>query len=242
MKFILYIVCISCSLLILSLTAFAQTGKESVLKVKKTEDFDLKEEGLSPNWEKTDWFKLNPLNLDDSREMTTRTKILYSDTGLYFLYQCNDQKLTATMDADNMALWKEDVVELFIWPDETSPKYFEYELSPLNHQLTLLITDKNGYKTKWLPFDYETEWNTRHVTSVEGGNKESGAAINQWTAKIFIPYQYLQPMIDELPTPGTRWRANFYRIDYDKGQILFAWQPVSKSFHEYHKFGTIEFE
>jgi hypothetical protein len=45
------------------------------------------------------------------------------------------------------------------------------------------------------------------------------------------------------PKPGTRWRANFYRMDYDGGQTTsFDWARVGPSFHEFRKFGTLIFE
>jgi hypothetical protein len=46
------------------------------------------------------------------------------------------------------------------------------------------------------------------------------------------------------PAPGTSWRANFYRIDYDRDeQTLFAWDTsVRNSFHDFKQFGTIRFE
>ena len=37
-----------------------------------------------------------------------------------------------------MDLWNEDVFEVFLWTDERYPVYFEYEISPLNHELPIL--------------------------------------------------------------------------------------------------------
>ena len=40
-----------------------------------------------------------------------------------------------------------------------------------------------------------------------------------------------------------RWRANYYRMDYDGGkQTSWDWARVGASFHEYKKFGTLVFE
>ena len=45
------------------------------------------------------------------------------------------------------------------------------------------------------------------------------------------------------PRPHTRWRANFYRVDYDDGRgIGWDWSRVGPSFHEFKKFGVLEFE
>jgi len=41
---------------------------------------------------------------------------------------------------------------------------------------------------------------------------------------------------------GTRWRANFYRIDYDNNVSEWSWQPTRTNFHDYERFGTLLFQ
>ncbi len=60
---------------------------------------------------------------------------------------------------------------------------------------------------------------------------------------MFAPYELLAPLPNVPPQPGTRWRANFYRIDHDDGtRTYWSWSPIEESFHEYDNFGTIIFE
>jgi hypothetical protein len=67
--------------------------------------------------------------------------------------------------------------------------------------------------------------------------------VTGWTAEVFIPYELLSPLRNVPPKAGTRWRANFYRMDYDGGkQSSWDWSRVGPSFHEYKKFGTLVFE
>jgi hypothetical protein len=146
------------------------------------------------------------------------------------------------MKADNLDLYNEDVVEVFLWTDENFPVYFEYELSPLNFELPIIIPNNKGTFFGWLPWHYEGERKTQHATSAIGGKKESGSAVSGWMAEFFIPYKLLTPLNHVPPVSGTKWRANMYRIDYDNGTALFAWQKISKSFHEYNNFGTFVFE
>ena len=54
-------------------------------------------------------------------------------------------------------LWTEDVVEIFFWPDEEMPVYFEYELSPRNYELPILVPNKAGSFLGWRPWKYEGE-------------------------------------------------------------------------------------
>lgn len=211
------------------------------LTVKKTSDFILTGDGTAANWADTGWINI-PVRQNTSNTLATRLKTVYSETGIYFLFFCEDNKLTATITEDFGNLYDEDVVEIFLWTDEAVPLYFEYELSPLNYELPILVPNNKGVFFGWKPWKYEAERKTRHQTSVEGGKKESNAAVKSWMAEFFIPFALLTPLNQVPPKSGTQWRANFYRIDYDTIYTIWQWQPTSGNFHEYHKFGTIVFE
>ncbi len=212
------------------------------LEVKRCKDFRITGDGKSGEWEKTAWINLAQHEPVDT-EYQTKVKVLYSTTGMYFLFSCGDKKITSAMRADNLNLWEEDVVEVFLWTDENFPVYFEYELSPFNFELPILVPNNNGKFLGWLPWNYTGEKKTQHATSVTGGKLINGGAITSWIAEFFIPYKLLEPLSNVPPSSGTRWRANMYRIDYDKGsEMPFAWQKTSHTFHEYKKFGTFIFE
>lgn len=214
----------------------------NVLKINGTPDFEITGDGSSPQWGKAEWVDL-PQRREFGEAFSTRMKILYSATGIYFLFDCEDRRLTATLREDFLDLWNEDVVEVFLWTDESFPAYFEYELSPLNHELPILLPNNKGDFWGWRPWHYEGSRLTRHMTSVQGGEKQSGAAIAGWMAEFYIPYALLKPLGNVPPQSGTKWRANFYRCDYDSGQMAtLEWQAIEFRFHEYEKFGTLIFE
>jgi hypothetical protein len=208
--------------------------------IKKCEDFHVTGDGSSPQWNNTGWINLPPLGENPSGYRTD-VKILYSNTGIYFLFNCPDKKLTSTMQADNLNLWEEDVVEVFLWTSEDFPVYFEYELSPMNYELPIIVPNYKGKFLGWLPWNYDGK-RTEHATSAVGGEKKSGAAVSGWMAEIFIPYRLLNPLPQVPPVAGTKWRANMYRVDYDNGTSRFAWQKTNGTFHEYNNFGTFLFE
>lgn len=213
-----------------------------IINVKKSPDFEINGEGTHLNWEKTEWVKL-PQRKQSGEKLATSVKILYSGTGIYFLFDCQDRKLTSTMEADFMDLWLEDVVEVFLWTDEAFPVYFEYEISPMNYELPILISNEDGDLVRWQPFHYDEDRKTRHATNVKGGEKKSNATIFGWTAEFFIPYKLLRPLNNISPGFGTKWRANFYRVDYDNPSAdSWSWQLTNGSFHEYEKFGLLLFE
>ncbi len=210
------------------------------LQINRTPDFEITGDGSSPAWNNTEW-EIIPKRTENTVDYTTEVKVLYSETGIYFLFHCEDEIITATMQADNLDLWKEDVVEVFLMPDENSSLYFEYQLSPLNYELTLLIPNLDGDRRflGWLPWKYEGDRKTRRETTIlrdESGN------VKGWMAEFFIPWNLLDPLVIEPPEPGDRWKANMYRLDYDKGSTRFSWQETDRHFHEPHNFGTFIFK
>jgi hypothetical protein len=219
----------------------AQPQDKPQLTVKLVEDFQVTGAGDHAGWSQAEWTALRRRQAD-GHPYDSRFKVVYSKTGLYFLMEGTDKKLTSVMSEDYMDLWKEDVFEVFLWPDERHPVYFEYEISPLNRELPILIPNLGGQFLGWRPWHYDGERQTRKATTAIGGPKQSHAAIEGWRAEFFIPYALLRPLQNVPPKPGTTWRANFYRMDHDDGKMTqWEWAPVGPSFHEYEKFGRLVF-
>jgi Carbohydrate family 9 binding domain-like len=217
------------------------TAGRPQLIVRPVADFEVNGSGDHAAWKGTDWTPLRRRQAD-GHPYDTRFKSVYSTTGIYFLIDGTDRKLTATMAEDFMDLWNEDVYEVFLWTDERYPVYFEYEISPLNRELPILIPNFGGQFLGWRPWHYEKDRTTRKATTVQGGPKQPGAAISGWRAEFFFPYALLRPLQNIPPKPGMRWRANFYRMDHDDGKrTQWDWAPVGPSFHEYEKFGELRF-
>jgi hypothetical protein len=212
------------------------------LQVAATEDFTVTGDGSNAAWNKAAWEPLAKRE-EKGRDDQTRFKVLHSSKGLYFLMQGADKKITSTMREDYSDLWKEDVYEVFLWPDEKAPLYFEYEISPLGYELPILVPNFDGKFLGWRPWHYEGDRKIQKATSVQGGSKTSGSVATGWTAEFFIPYALLTPLQNVPPKPGTTWRANFYRVDHDDGQRqAWDWSRVGPGFHDIQNFGVLVFE
>jgi hypothetical protein len=229
------------ALLFFNRILFAAPQEPGSVTVNKCNDFNVSGDGASAEWKSAEWLTVTQKGNGDEG-YSTKVKVLYSQTGIYFLFNCNDKKLTSTLKEDYLDLFNEDVVEVFLWPDESFPVYFEYEVSPLNYELPIIIPNYHGKFFGWKPWHYEGGRMTSHETSVRGGQKVSGGEVSGWMAEFFIPFQLLVPLNNVPPVSGTKWRANMYRIDYDNGTKYFAWQKINKGFHEYDHFGTFIFE
>lgn len=209
--------------------------------VVPTDDFDVTGDGSAAAWASASWIPLQR-RANGGVEYETRIKLLYSETGLYVLMDGTDSLVTATMTDDFDDLWTEDVFEVFLWPDEAHPVYFEYEISPLGYELPILVPNFDGDFLGWRPWNYEGERAVRSATVTIGGPRESGASISGWRAEVFIPWALLAPLRNVPPAPGSVWRANFYRLDYDGGQpTAWFWAPVEGTFHQYKRFGRLQF-
>lgn len=218
----------------------------SELTIKRTDEFTINGKGTATNWDSTNWFYLTPQKGPKQNiagpNSSTKVKVLYSLTGIYFLFDCDDQMLTSSIKKDFGRLFTEDVVEVFLWPDMDFPIYLEYEISPLNKELLILVPNLKGANMGWRPWFYEKERKVKHATSVVGGKRKNKAKITNWKAEFFMPFSVMNPLVKNAPESGTKWRGNFYRIDYDKEPVYYAWSKTSGSFHEYQKFGMLIFE
>ena len=217
-------------------------GEPPETVVRSCQDFELTGMGSTAEWQCAEWVPLKA-RPGGTHPYTARFKMLYSKTGVYVLFDGTDQTLTATMTADFLDLWNEDVFECFFWTDERHPVYFEYEISPLGYELPILIPNLEGEFLGWRPWHYEGTRRTRKKVAIVGGPQQPQAAITGWRAEVFVPYELLKPLQNVPPKSGTRWRANFYRVDYDDGTTTgWDWARVGPSFHEIRKFGTLVFE
>lgn len=226
------------------------------LIVKHTNDFAITGDGSASEWNNTEWNTItqrdretlekegwriqSSANTSPEVFYETTFKILYSDKGIYCLYKCEDSAITATIKEDFGALYNEDVIELFLRPDTAFPAYFEYELSPLNYELPIMILNNKGNAMGWKPWHNDGRRKIVHAVNINKPGSAGGRFT--WTAEFFIPYALLAPTVTAAPSKGAMWRANFYRIDYDGNPAYSSWRLTRENFHDYERFGIIEFD
>lgn len=163
---------------------------------------------------------------------STAMRAIYNTESLYLRYDAPFTELTtfepARLDSERVGLWDRDVVEAFIGTDSGNPQvYYEFEVAPTNEKLDLIISPTIPEIGKRL------EWNSawESVVKVDETRKI-------WTTVMRIPLRALQP---QGAPGGTRWRANFYRIDRAERAFL-AWNPtLTQTYHTPGRFGWLEF-
>lgn len=164
----------------------------------------------------------------------TTVRALWTADTLWLLFSCNyDQKLTIGKDAqtakETNKLWEmSDVAEAFIAPNPAEmTRYKEFQLSPVGQWVDLDIdaTTKN----------HDASWDSgfRSAARIDEGD-------HVWYALMAIP---LKAFGVPTPTPGTRWRLNFFRFEQGPPKRSVVWQPThDRSFHVPARFGWLEFK
>jgi hypothetical protein len=221
---------------VLHCTAHASLNTDT-LKIKKVTDF--KFDGVAnQHWDIADWHNLIQLD-SSSLPYDAKFKILYSDSGIYVMFSGKDHTITSTYTKDFEDLFRADVFEVFFHPEPTTPIYLEYEVNALNAELVLLIPNLSKKRIGWAPWKYTGKRKVIKKVQVLSTNDQ----MQLWTAELFFPFSLFVTLQNIDVHKGTCWNANFYRLDYDTGDMIkWAWSPVIKSFHEYEKFGVIQFD
>jgi hypothetical protein len=180
------------------------------------------------------WPALPALELRETKtgappQQATTVQLGWTAEELRVLFHCADTHPWATLTARAAPLYEEEVVEVFLDPVGDLASYFEIEVNPLNAVLDLVLRrNRSGYARD---FAWRCE-DLRTAARVEASS---------WTAELAIPFRSL---IAEPPTPGARWRANFFRIDRppETPRELSAWSPTRLgTFHVPERFGVVEF-
>lgn len=215
---------------------------DTPLVVRSCQDFQITGNGDNAQWRKIVWTDLQKMDAG-GKDYKSRFKILYSSTGIYVLFNGEDEKITSPFKNDFDKIFKADVFEVFFHTNPIEPIYFEYEISPLKKELALLMINRNGIISGWAPWPYEKERKVQKLINISGGKMEPGSTIKSWIAELFFSYNLLSAFQNTPPVKGTRWNANFCRLDYDSGSMIkWAWAPVSNSFHELDRYYSLLFE
>ncbi len=162
----------------------------------------------------------------------TEVRAAWSEDEWRLLFIADDTDPWATMTQRDAPLYEEETVEVFFDPAGDLESYFEIEVNPLGTVLDLVLRkSRSGYKADRA---WQCEGLRTLVRRHDGG----------WSAEMAIPFA---SVTNSPPRTGSRWRANFCRIDRPSrdGTLpreLTSWSPpLRANFHTPERFGVIEF-
>ncbi|MEO5979474.1 MAG: carbohydrate-binding family 9-like protein [Chryseolinea sp.] len=221
--------------------ACAQVMKPTyTLFVKQCQDFTINGKGDNHVWSQVPWIPLVQLDSSNTR-YRSEFKILYSPTGIYVVFNGNDNKITTMDYKDFDPIFNGDVFEVFFHPDPSVNVYYEYEVNAMGKEFILAISNLSGHDFQsWIP----KRTTVKKMVDVKGGAQTVDADIKSWSAEIFFPFAALGILPHTPPSKGSEWHANFCRLDYDSGKMVkWSFTPnIKTSFHELGTFYTIKFD
>ncbi len=184
-------------------------------------------------WRSAEWQSI--LRQWDGQPIPSRWETAFASrwTGqfLYFAFRSHYDVLTCT-DRPSTAsktptLWeKEDVVEIFLAPDQNHlTQYKEFEVSPSSQWIDIDLDWSSGSK------DFEWESGMESRTLIDRIGK-------RWEAEFRVP---LRSFLPTSLSAGSAVRLNAYRVEL-KSQLYLAWSPTftaEPNFHVPSKFGRM---
>ena len=173
----------------------------------------------------------------DYPALRSEVRAFWTNQHLFLLFRCPYKELNLWLPAQGGGprnkLWDRDVVEMFLGDDWTNIRHYrEFEIAPTGDWIDLAIDlDHQSYDQSW-----RSGWTTAaHIDETA----------HIWYAAARIP---LSAVSSAPVKPGTKWRANLYRIDGlggDPVRHFMCWQPTCvvnrDPNHVPENFGTIEF-
>lgn len=169
--------------------------------------------------------------------LQTRVSLAYDEERLQVWFEAEDREILATMTERDAPLWKEDVVEIFIAPQDLT-HYFEFEINPLGALFDAAIVSPEGSRRS---MESDVTWNVEDLWGgVQRSERADGVALVTYV--LSIPFGGLA----RPPKSGQRWRGNLFRIDRSaEGVEYSAWSPTLSNPADFHvpaAFGEFIFE
>lgn len=213
------------------------TASFKISHVKKAGDLNADPHSAAWKKAKSAWITKDCSKTLDYPNLKTEVKGFWTDTDLYLLFVCPYDTLNLWLPPENdkprRKLWDRDVVEMFLGDDWQNIRHYrEFEIAPTADWIDLAIDlDHRGQNRGW-----RSGWKTT-------ARIDEQAKI--WYAACRIP---LRSVSEKAVKPGTRWRANLYRIDGpgpDPQRRFMCWQPTCvvnrDPNHVPENFGTLIF-
>ena len=177
------------------------------------------------SWEKTP-FSVGFVDKDRKPTLAEiGVKALYDDNNIYFGFICADKdptslKVDAEDEKDIFAV-KDDVLAIFVQPDETAPIYYQLAFNARGVQFDQKVVGNEK------DYVYHPDWK---MAAFPGGK--------YWTAEVALAYEAFG-----LEGRGkTNWRVNFHRVVRNGLLDPASWSLTGRNWHDPGRFGKLVFE
>lgn len=173
---------------------------------------------------------------------STRARLLWDDTNLYFSAEMEDSDLYADLTIRNSMTWTNDVFELFFKPAQDNRTYYEFQVNAANTPLELFLPSRGsgGYQ-RFAPF---TRLGMESAVKLTGTLNDWRDQDTGWVVEGGIPWTAFTATGGK-PKPGDKWRFALCRYDYSVAfeQVeTSSCAPLTQSdFHRYEDYSVLTF-
>ncbi|MCC7261744.1 MAG: SUMF1/EgtB/PvdO family nonheme iron enzyme [Candidatus Latescibacteria bacterium] len=146
---------------------------------------------------------------------TTRFKMLYDDTNLYFAAQLQEENVWGTLHKRDCVIYYDNDFEIFLDATADGVGYYEFEINPLNTAWDM-FHETDYHRASALHSDYDVT-GLRHVVQVQGTLNYHYDEDEGWTVEVSWPLASLRERNRRVSLPvrrGDTWRLNFSRVQY----------------------------
>jgi hypothetical protein len=170
----------------------------------------------------------------ETPRLPTSVAVYFDEEYLTVVFSGTDDDVVATYLEHDAPLYEEDVVELFLAPDQPT-RYFEIEVNPLGTTFDAIIDSPDGVRAT---MKTDLAWSCERLFAAI---RRDGSAVD---TVIRVPFSSLGR---SAPSNNETWRANFYRIDRGTARAaeFSAWCPTLKTPADFHvpaAFGVLRFQ
>lgn len=135
---------------------------------------------------------------------TTRFKMLYDDTNLYFAAQLQEENVWGTLHQRDCVIYYDNDFEIFLDATADGVGYYEFEINALNTAWDM-FHETDYHRASALHSDYDVT-GLRHAVQVQGTLNYHYDEDEGWTVEVLWPLASLRR--------GDVWRLNFSRVQY----------------------------
>ena len=168
------------------------------------------------DWSKAPWTELfsdieSGAGGNPSRK--SHCKMLWDDDYLYLFARLDETNLWASLTQHDEPVFQDNAFEMFINPEGTNFNYFEFQINANGTVWDLFMPKpyRNGGKNL-------TSWDLKGLKKaiqLNGTINNPTDTDKGWNIELAIPFKSVNLSGDRRPGPGTTWRMNFSRVQWD---------------------------
>ena len=170
-----------------------------------------------PAWQAASWTEYFSDIEGDARpkpSLKTHVKMLWDDQYLYIGAELEEPNVWAYVQHHDEVVFRDNDFEVFLNPDNNAKHYFEIETNAIGTIFDLFLPEP--YRTGGSAL---VPWNVDGLKKgihIDGTLNKPGDTDRGWTLELAIPIAEISMgNSPETPQPGSLWRINFSRVEWD---------------------------